>query len=456
MPSYARTESFPPIDNDEVVQTLQRAVNAHTTSGDPVQRVQIEIEAGDLLPWVHHLTCDEKFYWSNRDGSFEVAGVGAAVLLWEDAPDKKDIPKALETCRETLSSHYPNQRFYGGFSFDQSTEEKWKSFGQYRLTLPQIEVGREGDRFYAACQWKSGDSAPENIGNLLQSDISNGSRRVAQAALRRVDRPEKYTWMAQIESLLALFGQGTVEKVVMARECEFQFDAAIDPLTLLTELRNNTGNSYHYGFMVPGGTAFIGASPERLFRRDGNHLLSEALAGTRPRGATREQDAAIGQELLNSEKDRREHGLVLERIIALLEEYCETINREPETGLIRLRHCQHLLCAVEGTLRDANCDADLLQRLHPTPAVGGSPREEAMRWISNLESFDRGWYAGPVGWISHDSAEFAVAIRSALVHGHSVSAYTGAGIVPGSNPEEEWAEIENKITDFQELFPLDE
>ncbi|MFP6582756.1 MAG: isochorismate synthase [Candidatus Hydrogenedentota bacterium] len=456
MSSYARSESLPPIDSIILATRLTEAISAHPATDSTIQRVQIEMDPGDILAWVNRQAAEEKFYWSNRDGSFEVAGLGHALLLRNETPDEKDIPKVLDACRAVLSEVNPHQRFYGGFSFDKSTEEKWAAFGQYRLVMPQIEVGRDSDAYYAACQWSTETGPPADMQTLLKTDEQNGSRRIARAAQRRVDRPEKYTWMAQIEHLLSLFSQGVVDKVVMARECEFQFDEAIDAMALLSELRRNTGNSYHYGFQVSADTAFIGASPERLYRRDGSTLVSEALAGTRPRGITREQDAAIGQELLNSDKDRREHGLVLERITSLLEEFCESMNPTMEPTITKLRHCQHLLCTIEGTLRNPDCDAELLQQLHPTPAVGGSPREEALRWISNLESFDRGWYAGPIGWISHDSVEFAVAIRSALVHGNSVSAYTGAGIVPGSNPEEEWAEIENKITDFQNLFPLDE
>lgn len=461
MPKKPLMEPRPPINHDRLVTQLTNAVSTHVVTGDPVQRVEISMDAGDVLGWLDRQSDAVRLYWSNRRGSFEMAGVGvaaefASAVEYANTRDGvHDVPKLLEDCRAHLSGEHRHQRFYGGFSFDETCEAKWSTFGRYRFVLPSVELGRQGDDYYAACQWRTDAGVPTDLGALLKPKIENGNGRGPHAALRRVDRPEKYTWMAQIEQLLSLFEGGTVSKVVMARESEFQFDEAIDAMALLAELRANTANSYHYGFQF-GDSAFIGASPERLFRRDGRVLQSEALAGTRPRGRTMEQDAAIGRALLGSEKDRREHGVVLERITALLGDFCESIEANPDPTLRKLRHCQHLLCDVEAILHREDCDAEVLQQLHPTPAVGGEPRDEALRWISNLESFDRGWYAGPVGWISHDSIEFAVAIRSALVHGTSVSAYTGAGIVSGSNPEEEWAEIENKITDFQDLFPLDD
>ena len=138
--------------------------------------------------------------------------------------------------------------------------------------------------------------------------------------------------------------------------------------------------------------------------------------------------------------------------MTLLSEFCSSISRDRTIEVLKLRHCQHLLCKVGGQLNQSDCDAEVIAKLHPTPAVGGTPKEEALHWINELEDFDRGWYAAPVGWISHDAVEFAVAIRSALVQGDTVSVYTGAGIVPGSKPKSEWNEIENKMSEFRALF----
>jgi menaquinone-specific isochorismate synthase len=290
---------------------------------------------------------------------------------------------------------------------------------------------------------------------LLESAQQSESTAQSHIAHHRVDSPTREEWYAKVEELLNLFEQGEVDKVVLARESRFFFNDTVDPFSLLQHLRENTTHSYHYAFQVTHGSAFIGASPERLFKRDGELLYSEALAATRPRGATLEEDELLGAELLNTEKDLHEHRLVLDRIISLLEEFCTSVSRDREMEVLKLRHCQHLLCKVGGQLISTDCDADVLEKLHPTPAVGGTPKDSALEWISRLEDFDRGWYAAPVGWIGSDGAEFAVAIRSALVQNDIVSVYTGAGIVSGSKPRKEWKEIENKIADFRALFAPD-
>ena len=219
--------------------------------------------------------------------------------------------------------------------------------------------------------------------------------------------------------------------------------------TLLARLSDASPNSYEFCFHPVADRAFIGASPERLFRRNNVHVESEALAGTRPRGRSDEEDLELGEALLNSEKDRNEHGFVANMLRENLARNCVAIEMPGGPRLKRFRHVQHLLTPIQGILRDIrDADARLLADLHPTPAVGGTPRDAALSFLEEHEPFDRGVYAAPVGWVGFDGAEFCVAIRSGLVRGNSVAVYTGAGIVPGSLPDEEWAEIESKMANF--------
>jgi len=195
----------------------------------------------------------------------------------------------------------------------------------------------------------------------------------------------------------------------------------------------------------------MGASPERLYRRTGRAIETEALAGTRPRGEGA-ADEALRAELLADDKERREHRIVVDGIREALAGLCVNVREDPTISVLQLRNCQHLFETVEGVLANGVTDGDVLRALHPTPAVGGTPTVDAVRWIAALEPFDRGWYAGPVGWIGRDSAEFAAAIRCGLACGDSLRVYSGAGIVAGSTPEREWAEIENKMSNFLEAL----
>jgi menaquinone-specific isochorismate synthase len=243
---------------------------------------------------------------------------------------------------------------------------------------------------------------------------------------------------------------------VLARRTELGFTERVDAALLAENLEETTPGCFHfYVELEEEGVAFVSASPERLFRREGRAIESEAVAGTRPRGASEADDAVLRDDLLRSEKDKAEHDYVRVGIGETLGPLCDEFEIEKGVSEMKLARRRHLISKVRGTLREGVTDAEVLHVLHPTPAVGGYPREEALEEIRALEPFDRGWYAGPVGWIGTDSAEFAVGIRSGLVRGNRLVLFSGAGIVEGSVPESEWAEIEQKIGDFTGMFGFD-
>jgi menaquinone-specific isochorismate synthase len=232
----------------------------------------------------------------------------------------------------------------------------------------------------------------------------------------------------------------------------FTFDAPIDPVALLRRLNASASKSYRFCFQPRPGVAFIGVSPERLYKRQDRFIRTEAVAGTRPNTGEIHADSVLADELLDSEKDRREHRHVFDAVRAELARQCNAVHADDDVTVLRLDKYQHLYAGIEGILDTLGTDAELLRGLHPSPAVGGVPTREALDWIAEMESFDRGWYAGPVGWVGCDSAEFAVGIRSALVTGNTLSVYTGAGIVEGSVPEDEWAELESKLTPYTSIL----
>jgi menaquinone-specific isochorismate synthase len=164
----------------------------------------------------------------------------------------------------------------------------------------------------------------------------------------------------------------------------------------------------------------------------------------------------LREDLLHSAKDLSEHSYVSKGVREALEPLCEELEIEDHVSEMKLARGRHLRSKVRGTLREGVTDAGLLDAMHPTPAVGGYPRSEALEEIRVLEPFDRGWYAGPVGWIGADASEFAVGLRSGLVRGQTLALFSGAGIVAGSVPDEEWAEIEQKIGDFTGMFGLEQ
>jgi menaquinone-specific isochorismate synthase len=249
-----------------------------------------------------------------------------------------------------------------------------------------------------------------------------------------------------VAEALAMIAAGRFDKIVLARCKELTAAARLHPLRVLNDLRQRFPDCYAFSFSNGGGQSFIGASPERLLRVEQGTLLTEALAGSAPRGRTASEDAALGGVLLHSEKELREQRMVLESILRRLAPLGLRPEHPARPALRRLANVQHLQTPVRAAMPAGVRLLDVLARLHPTPAVGGSPREAACAHIRRLEAFPRGLYAGPLGWIdAGGGGEFFVGIRSALIDGARARAYAGGGIVAGSDPDKEFAETELKF-----------
>lgn len=434
-------------------EELHRALASDARPAGGLVRAETHFPETDLIAWLQAQRADAKIFWSDREQGFAVAGVGVAAEEWSSAP--QDLERIFEDLAAGLSPAFPNLRYYGGFRFDgaMARDPRWRSFGAYRFVIPQIEIGRKGNRFYVACNLDPSEDAEAFFRRLDELVFPEGpSEMCLPAVTSREDRPDEAGWHARVREALERIDSSSLEKVVLARESFFELDDAMEPAALLRQLVANTLYSYHFCIQIAPHQAFVGASPERLYRRANTYLQSEALAGTRARGETPEEDDALGRELLGCEKELEEHRFVADHVRVHFEKHCRAVHGGRHVELLKLRHVQHLLSRIEGMLKEPGHDAALLRRFHPTPAVGGVPTPQAMELIEILEPFDRGWWAGPVGWVGYDSTEFAVAIRSGLVVDDTLSLYSGAGIVPGSEPEEEWLEIENKMRNFLSIL----
>ncbi len=423
--------------------------------------LRAEVPLADCAPlmWLCEQRSYSRYYWCDRAQSFEMAGVGEAEVLVPSGPSKMETLFAY--MRNTLSSRHPALRYYGGFRFHTGAVKGkyWNKFREYRFVLPRFEVCKNASGVTLACNIRRGHpDANTRLKTQLLEELAT-LRFPSHPALMpeikvesREDHPDRLGWTPLLEKAFAAFDADALKKVVLARESVFTMVETLDPVALLTRLTRQTMRSYDFCFQPAPDRAFIGASPERLFRRNNCHLSSEALAGTRPRGRTDAEDSALADELLQDEKERREHQFVVDRLCQHFSSFCRHTADIASPHLMRLRNCQHLHTPIEGLLNDEydpwEIDAQLIRALHPTPAVGGSPRTEALRFIAEEEPFDRGIYAAPVGWVGYDSAEFCVAIRSGLVQGNELILYSGAGIVPGSTPQAEWDEIETKMANF--------
>jgi isochorismate synthase len=250
-------------------------------------------------------------------------------------------------------------------------------------------------------------------------------------------------WKALVGKTVDLIQQGAYAKVVLAREVEVTAKAQQQPFhlaTTLQRLRQNYPAANIFAFQR-GERAFVGATPERLAHAQDGQLHTMALAGSAPRGANADEDRRLGSSLLHSQKNREEHGFVTAMLRDSLAHLCSKTWIADTPELLRLKNIQHLQTAIVGELLPGRSILDALQTLHPTPAVGGTPTEPALAFIRERENLDRGWYAGPIGWIDlQGNGEFAVALRSALLERRSATLFAGCGIVKDSDPEAEYAE----------------
>ncbi|MDF3127844.1 isochorismate synthase [Kiritimatiellaeota bacterium B1221] len=416
-------------------------------------RIEVSMDHVDPLRWLLAQRFHRRVYWSARDRDEVIAGVGCC---HECSSGSIEEPERLfERGREVLA-HFGTKKpmYLGGFSFTETSvdERPWPEMGKTRFWIPFAEVSRREGKTILACNLYFRRNVEVNLQQLLhewQSVLSNiQTPEELPTLLCRRDFPEKDGWESNVSAALDLIENGVLDKVVLARKAEYTFAAEVPATWILAVLEQVTSNCYHFLIQPSETAAFMGTPPECLYRREGRRLNSEALAGTRPRVSDEEKDRQLGAELIASVKERHEQELVRRDLIRALHLLSVSVEAEEEPKLLKLERKQHLLSQLAATLQEMVSDADILKSLHPTPAVGGSPRVNALRELKRLEPFSRGWYAAPVGCFGEDFAEFAVAIRSGLVQGRQVNIYSGAGIVKGSDPAEEWQEIENKISDF--------
>jgi salicylate biosynthesis isochorismate synthase/menaquinone-specific isochorismate synthase len=261
--------------------------------------------------------------------------------------------------------------------------------------------------------------------------------------------PEHYE--AAVEHARALIREGRLEKIVLAREVETHAPRPYDPAAMLGVLREAFPGCFC--FCVGRGEAtLIAASPELLVRREGHRVSTLALAGSTRRSADPAVDDHLGEQLLRDESYREEHAIVARRIERTLRPHSVWVAAAPEPELVKIANIQHLATPIRAQLAAPIDAVELAGLMHPTPAVGGEPREVATPLIPALEGLDRGWYAGPVGWTdATGDGEFCVALRCALLRGSAARCYAGNGIVRESDPQAELAETEVKL---QALLPL--
>lgn len=425
-------------------------------STEPIVQLSLTTISLPLISWLASQTLYPRIYWQGRDRLEEVAAIGACkdFTFAANASDQQFFEVYQK--QRTLSSNQ-NIRYYGGIAFDR-TIESWPEFGNSHFVLPRLEFRRSGNTFSLLVNLNFADNDPS-----IEIDAAIAAIEAVLPAkplappnkltlLGRSDKPDFQRWKTLVEQVIdPKFNQDT-PKVVLSRLTQLEVNEPIDPWMVLACWQGRNPNSFQYGFQFSPERTFISCSPERLFRRRQQELFTEALAGTTVRGLSQEEDIALANALLEDNKNSHENQLVRSHIVNMLTPLSHYVGAEELATIFKLTHIQHLHRAIRAELKPGVNDFQLLQALHPTPAVGGLPRHSAMNFIRQREGYMRGWYAGACGYFNKYESEFSVAIRCALIEAGRINLFAGAGIVAGSDPEAEWQELENKLATIMSIL----
>ncbi len=394
----------------------------------------------DLLALWANSQVTQKAYWAIPEQDFEFVALGVCASFKTN--DRRNRFQRIRQLIEEVEINVEGDAgpefsagvLIGGFSFSNRQIERhpnWSAFGGGELVLPEIFAIRSGKETWIT---RTEGSEIPDLNGTLSSDLGWTTKP---------DHQTDPAYLRLVSSALREIEAGLMDKVVTARSLTISADLSAG--AVLRRLKQRHPSCATFAF-TQGSQVFLGASPERLVGVDQDRVETAALAGSRPRHEHPGADARLRAELLADPKERREHEIVIRDIKDCLNAAGVRLNEPITTGVMKLRQIQHLHTPISGSLPTSGRILDLVEVLHPTPAVAGLPRESAQDWIDDNEAMDRGWYAAPIGWMTlNGSGEFRVALRSALLTRDSLTLFAGGGIVKGATPAQELAETATKF-----------
>jgi isochorismate synthase len=433
--------------------------------------VTVPVEGVDpsAAVFASRLASDHWFCWEQPDRGFALAALGIAHTATSRGESRfADVARECLRLNEGAVLDEPlglsagaGPVWTGGFAFDAdgASSAPWSSFEPASMALPEISLCRQGEDLFLTANLvvSPGDDAAAAADRIAARLAGLRDDPLPLLDPHLTDRPEIRSvrppgdFEAAVDAATKRIAAGEMSKVVLAREVTVEAGGAHDSAAIFAALREQFPSCFCFCRGTPEA-AFLGASPELLIRRSGAGASTVALAGSTRRSSDPAVDDHLGEQLLRSDKNRREQRIVAERIVRKLRPHAVWVQTAPEPEVIKVANIQHLATPVIAQLAEPHSAIELAGMLHPTPAVGGEPWPGAASAISDLERMDRGWYAGPVGWMdATEDGEFCVALRSALLRDREARLFAGVGVVAGSDPAAELEETEVKL---QALLPL--
>jgi isochorismate synthase len=423
----------------------------------------------DALALLESFPEDPCFLWECPATGEAIAAIGAVYTIEASGADRfgriaREIVE-LGAARETGSSDRAASRarsavtevgrplVVGGFAFDATCapSASWHGWPSACWWVPRLALVRRAGAamVIAAADWSTGatrsaleaqlDRALAAVARPLRLALPTAPARYELSAEQPVE-----AWCSAVEETMAEIAAGRLDKLVLSRSCRIVADVALSPLRVLRRLRLAHPGSTVFA-VGRGASVFVGATPELLASVRGGELRTTAVAGTVARGGSAEHDRELAESLRASVKERREHALVVEELGRALLPLCSRLEVPAEPELLTTDTLRHLRTPIHGELRDGVGLLDVVERIHPTPAIAGAPRARALAALRSRERESRGWYGGGVGWLDGRDGAVSVAIRAALLEGRTAHLQAGAGIVAGSSWEAELEEVRLKL-----------
>ncbi len=330
-----------------------------------------------------------------------------------------------------------------------------------QIFLPRWQVLRShGSNFLVFNIEISSTSSPEIVIREFNRQLDkirglrfNSSRATDPRSVRVGEATERYDYEAAVEKALSEINSMNLSKIVLARQLSFNTSSPLPPFSIAHGLREKFPDCHTFCISCPDHNMMVGASPETILRASGNAIETEALAGSAPRGLSAGKDAQWGKTLFGEDKAIREHNLVIQSILRRLRSIGVQKCQEGKSRLLRLANLQHVKTPLRATIERETHPFEVLSALHPTPAMGGSPREIALPLVRKLEKHPRGWYSGVTGWLdARGRGEFIVPIRCGRISPKTLTLYAGAGLVEGSVPKQEKLETDWKLQAMLEVI----
>lgn len=396
----------------------------------------------------------QRFFWQNREKTFTLVGLGHAYVIENNANNERfDLieEKWKELTKNIVKEESePQPILFGGFTFDPKNDKtgEWEGFPQSFFAVATYQLVIRNDKAYVSIHLVTDKEDSLEEFETLRRERDHLIHAAQVKEVKMYEKPimtsyhelYKKDYLNSISQVTGLIKEKRAEKVVIARALEMSFSDSLTSPQVLSHVINEQPESYLFG-LERENLLFFGASPERLVKVDEGNAYSSCVAGSIRRGKTAEEDQQLGQSLLNDAKNIGEHRYVVEMIAETFAKNCIDYRVPNQPKLLKIRDIQHLFTPVEGKLSSKATILQLVKHLHPTPALGGVPRNEALAVIREVESMNRGLYAAPLGWIDADgNGEFAVAIRSAALIDNKAFLYAGGGIVADSEPNSEYEE----------------